>query len=111
MSSSVPARNLGSDLYPPELNGVAFACGQSSTLNRVDDGAAGGIADDTTGFPVLISASSEVIRITVENRVSTNDVGGQGWENEQLSILDERVGGRIGCHLEFAVPEAQGRSI
>jgi len=81
MNSSVPARNLGPDLYPPELNAVTFACGQPSALNRVDDGAAGGIADDTTGFPVLVCAPSEVVRITIKNGISTNDLGGQGRKN------------------------------
>ena len=57
---------------------MAFACSQSGTLNRVDDDASGGIADNTTGLVILVRASSEVIGITVENSVSSNDIGGQG---------------------------------
>ena len=110
-NSSVPARNLGSDLHPSELNVVAFACSQPSALNGVDDGACGGIADNTAGLPVLICAPGEVIRMAVEDGVSANNIRGQGRKNVQFSILDERVGRRIGCHLEFSVPEVKGRSI
>lgn len=80
-NSSVPAGNLGFDLYLPELDVVAFACRQPSTLDRVDDNAGGRIADDTTGLPVNICAPGEVICIAVENSVSTNDIRGQGGEN------------------------------
>lgn len=70
----VPARKLGPDLYPSELDVVAFAGSQTSALNRVDDRSGGGIADDTAGFPVFICASSEVIGIAVEDGVSPNEV-------------------------------------
>jgi hypothetical protein len=92
-NSSIPAGNLGSDFYLPELNVVTLACGQTSTLNRVDDGASSGIADDAAGFPVLIRAASKVIRITVENGISPDYVRGQGRHDVQLSIFDEGVGG------------------
>lgn len=57
---------------------MAFACSQPGTLNRVDNDASGGIADDTAGFVILVRASSEVIGIAVENSVSSNHIGGQG---------------------------------
>ena len=72
---------------------MAFPCGQPSALNRVDDSASSGIADDTTGFPVFVCAPGEVIRIAVENSVSPNDVRGEGGQDVKLSILDEGVGG------------------
>ena len=90
---------------------MAFACGQPSTLDGVDDGAGGGIADDTAGFPVLVSAPGEVIGITVEDGVPADGIRSQGRDNVQFSVLDERVGGRISRHLEFIVPEGRGRSI
>lgn len=82
---------------------MAKACRQTSTLNRVDDDAGGRIADGPTGFPILICAPGEVVGISIENSVSTDNVGGQGRENVQLSVFDERVGGRICRHLEFTV--------
>ena len=78
---SVPAGDLGFDFYPSELDVVAFACRQPSTLDWVDDGAGGRIADDTTGFVIRICAPGEIIGIAIENSVSTNDIRGQSREN------------------------------
>lgn len=107
----VPARDLCYDLYLSELDIVGFACCQTSALNRVDDGASGRITDGPTGLPLLVRASSEVVGVIVEDSGLTDDVGGQGRENVQLSVFDEGIGRRISRHLEFAVSEVQGRSI
>lgn len=107
----VPARNLSSDFHLAELDVMALACRQASALDRVDNGAGGRIADDTTGLPVSVCASGEVVRITVKDSVPTNDIRGESWVNVKLAIFDERVGGRIGSHLKFIVPTHRRRSL
>ena len=50
-------------------------------------------------------APGGVIHVAIEHaRVATRDrVGGEGGDNVERRVLDERIGGRGRCHFEFAV--------
>lgn len=100
---TVPSWNLGPDLHPTELDVVALACRQTSTLNRVDDDAGRRIANDTASFPVGVRASGEVVCMTVQDSVPANDIRGECRVNVKVAIFDERVVGRIGRHLKLVV--------
>lgn len=59
---------------------------------------------------ILVGASSNVVRVTIEDGLKANNVRRECGNNVELAVLHEGVIERIGGHFELSITRKQRRS-
>ena len=103
-SSDLPSWQLRSHFHLSITNATLAFCGNTGAHDWIDDRPCRRVAHHAARRQVRVGAASQVERVTIKDRIATDDIRRQCGDDVQFAIADERVVARAGRHLEFTVP-------